>query len=99
MNALPESTWLLAGSSAALLAAGGCTTVNLGWGESDSHWVKTYLGDRDETYDGTIAITDQGGTTVFENEYALSDSDEADEGVTFPASAGPETIVTTVDGI
>lgn len=89
----------LAGSSATLLAASGCTTVNSSVGESDPHWVKVYLGDRDETHNVTITITDQDGTTVFENEYALSDSNEADEDATFPASTDPETIVITVDGI
>ncbi|OYR69259.1 MULTISPECIES: hypothetical protein [Halorubrum] len=58
-----------------------------------------YLGDRDETYNVTITITDQDGTTVFENEYALSDSNEADENVTFPALTDLKNIVITVDKI
>lgn len=89
----------LVGSSAALVAASGCTTVNLSGRESNSHWVKVYLGDRDEAYNVTITITDQDGTTVFENEYALSDSNESDEDGTFPASTDPKNIVITVDGI
>ncbi|WP_311173828.1 hypothetical protein [Halobellus ordinarius] len=84
--------------SAALLAASGCTTLNSSGRESDPHWVKVYLGDRDETHNVTITITDQNGTTVFENEYALSESNEANENATFPASTDPETIVITVDG-
>lgn len=54
----------LAGSSAALTAASGCTILNSSGGDSDPHWVKVYLGDRDETHNVTITITDQDGTTV-----------------------------------
>ncbi len=36
--------------------------------------------------------------SLFEKEYHLSDSNEADEDATFPASTKPETIVVTVDG-
>jgi hypothetical protein len=57
-----------------------------------------YLGDRGETHNVTVTITNQDGDTVFEKEYQLSDSNEADEDATFPASAEPETIVVTVDG-
>jgi len=34
----------------------------------------------------------------FEKEYEFSDSNEADEDATFPASTDPETIIVTVDG-
>jgi len=57
-----------------------------------------YLGDRDETHNVTVTITNQDETTVFQKEYALSDSNEADEDATFPASTDPETIIITVDG-
>lgn len=57
-----------------------------------------YLGDRDETHTVTVAISNQDEENVFEKEYQLSDSNEADEDATFPASTEPETIVITVDG-
>lgn len=66
--------------------------------EPDPHWVKVYLGDRDETHDVTVQITDEDGNTLFEQAYQLSDSNEADEDATFPASTEPERIVVTVDG-
>jgi len=58
-----------------------------------------YLGDRDETHDVTVTITNPEGDIVFEKDYQLSDSNEADEAATFPASTAPETIVVTVDGM
>ncbi|MDS0475561.1 hypothetical protein [Natrinema sp. 1APR25-10V2] len=57
-----------------------------------------YLGDRDETHDVTVEITNQDSDILFEKEYQLSDSNEADEDATFPASTEPETTVVTVDG-
>jgi hypothetical protein len=57
-----------------------------------------YLGDRGETHHVSVTVTNKGGTVLFEKEYRLSDSNEADENETFPASADPETIVVTVDG-
>jgi len=57
-----------------------------------------YLGDRDETHQVTVTIMNEGGDVLFEKEYLLSDSNEADEDATFPASTDPETIVVTVNG-
>jgi hypothetical protein len=57
-----------------------------------------YLGNRDETHNVTVTITNEGGETLFEKEYQLSDSNEADEDATFPASVTPRTVVVTVDG-
>jgi len=94
---------LLASSTAALIATSGCTALGLSpnsnRGESDPHWVTMYLGDRDETHDVTVTITNPEGDIVFEKDYQLSDSNEADEAATFPASTAPETIVVTVDGM
>ncbi len=93
---------LLAGTSAVLTAISGCTalesSLNSSEGEPYPHWVKMYLGDRDETHHVTVTITNKGGDVLFEKEYQLSDSNEADENSTFPASTEPETIVVTVDG-
>lgn len=86
----------------AIIATSGCTALTSPSGSSegsaDSYWVKLYLGDRDETHNVTVTITDQDGDTVFEKAYELSDSNEADEDATFPASTDPETVVVTVDG-
>lgn len=57
-----------------------------------------YLGDRDKTHDVTVTITAEDSSVLFEKEYHLSDSNEADEDATFPESTAPETIVVTVDG-
>jgi len=87
---------LLASTSAALVAAAGCSAA-----ESSpqlAHWVTVYLGERDETHDVSVAVTDDGGETVLEKEYSLSDDNEADEHAPFPESADPETVVVTVDG-
>lgn len=93
---------LLAGTGAVLTPLSGCAAIgspsNQSKGESAPHWVKMYLGDRDETHDVTVTITNEGGDVLFEKEYQLSDSNEADEDATFPASTDPETIVVTVDG-
>ncbi|WP_436931377.1 hypothetical protein [Halosimplex halobium] len=86
----------LASSTAALVAAGGCSAV-----ESSpqlAHWVTVYLGDRDETHEVSVTVTDEAGETVFEREYSLSDDNEADEDAPFSDSAEPETVVVTVDG-
>jgi len=87
---------LLAGASAALVAGAGCSAV-----ESSpqlAHWVTVYLGEREETHEVSVTVTDGGGETVFEKEYSLSDDNEADEDAPFPESAAPETVVVTVDG-
>ena len=93
---------LLAGSGAVLTSLNGCAALgsspNQHEEESDPHWVKMYLGDRDETHHVTVTITNEGGDVLFEKEYQLSDSNEADEDATFPASTTPETIVVTVGG-
>jgi hypothetical protein len=57
-----------------------------------------YLGDRELTREVSVTITTEDESTLFENEYSLSDSNEADEDATFPASDDPDTIVVTVDG-
>jgi hypothetical protein len=87
---------LLASASAALVAASGCSAV-----ESSpqlAHWVTVYLGDRDETHEVSVTVTDDSGETVFEKEYSLSDCNEADEDAPFPDATDPETVVVTVDG-
>ena len=93
---------VLASTGAVLSVVSGCTasgsSPNSSGGESDPHWVKMYLGDRDETHDVTVTIMDKDGDVVFEKEYQLSDSNEADEDATFPAPTEPETIVVIVDG-
>jgi hypothetical protein len=93
---------LLASTGAVLPIVSGCaapgSSSNPVTDGSDPHWVKTYLGDRDETHDVTVTITDRDGDVLFEAEYRLSDSNEADEDATFPASTEPETVVVTVDG-
>lgn len=53
---------------------------------------------REETRDVSVTITNGDGNPVFEQEYRLSDDNEADEDATFPASTDPETVVVTVDG-
>lgn len=93
---------LLASTSVVLSAASGCAALtwspNSSDRDADPHWVKMYLADRDETHNVTVTITNEGGTAVFEKEYQISDSNEADEDATFPASTEPETIEVTVDG-
>ncbi|WP_460922502.1 hypothetical protein [Salinarchaeum chitinilyticum] len=66
--------------------------------EPDPHWVTVYLVDRETTRDVSITIANGDGNAVFEEEYRLSDGNEADEDATFPASSEPETVVVTVDG-
>lgn len=63
-----------------------------------AHTVSVYLGDRELTRDVSVTITNEDGSTLFENEYSLSDSNEADEDATFPASDEPQTVVVTVAG-
>lgn len=93
---------LLASTGAVLPVVSGCAAPGSSSspvaGGSDPHWVKVYLGDRDETHDVTVTITDHDGDVLFETEYRLSDRNEADEDATFPASTEPETVVVTVDG-
>ena len=77
----------------------GCSSV-LGSDNSAerAHTVSVYLSDRELTREVTVTVNNEDGTSLFENEYSLSDSNEADEDATFPASNDPDTIVVTVDG-
>lgn len=83
-------------SSALLLAAAGCTAPDSS--PRPAHWVTVYLVDEEDPRDVTVTVTDNGGETVFERDYQLSETNEADEDAPFPASADPETVVVTVDG-
>ncbi|MFB6074908.1 MAG: hypothetical protein ABEJ89_07845 [Haloarculaceae archaeon] len=87
---------LLASASTALLALGGCSSP--GSSAAPAHWVTVYLGEREETHDVSVAVTDADGNALFEREYRLSDANEADEHAPFPESTDPETVVVTVDG-
>lgn len=102
MPSLNRRTFLT-GSIPTIIAASGCTGLTSPPGSSKEgsgpHWVKIYLGDREETHNVTVTITNQDGDTVFEKAYELSDSNEADEDATFSPSSDPETVVITVDGI
>jgi hypothetical protein len=73
----------------------GCTSLTDS--EEPAHTVSVYLGNRELTRTVTVTISGDDGTTLFENEYNLSDSNEADEDATFPASNDPESIVVTAD--
>jgi hypothetical protein len=66
--------------------------------EEPAHTVSVYLNDRRFARSVTVKISGEGGATLFEDEYNLSDSNEADEDATFPASDAPESIIVTVDG-
>lgn len=87
---------LLVSSGAALFAASGCT------GRSSSatpaHWVTVYLVDASEARDVTVTVENQDGDVLFEQDYRLSEHNEADEDAPFPESTEPETVVVTVDG-
>jgi len=87
---------LLASSSAVIVATSGCTA--LGRSGQPAHTVSVYLGDRDKTHHVTVTVKAEDSNVLFEKEYQLSDSNEADEDATFPESTDPETIVVTVDG-
>jgi hypothetical protein len=83
-------------STLALTPLTGC--AGLIASEQPAHTVSVYLGERDETHEVTVSIKDSEGTTVFEQEYILSDENEANEDGTFPESTEPETVIVTVDG-
>lgn len=87
---------LLATSSAAIVATSGCTVLNPSG--RPAHTVSVYLGNRDKTHHLTVTVKAEDSSVLFEKEYRLSDSNEADEDATFPESNEPETIVVTVDG-
>ena len=76
----------LAGCGSALTAA------------DPAHTVSLYLLDSEVARTVAVRITDDAGTTVFETERTLSERNEADENVPFPATSNPETIIVTVDG-
>ena len=86
----------VAGASAALAVAAGC--AGSGSDSAHPHWVSVYLGEREETHDVTVAVTDASDATLFEETYRLSDDNEADEGATFSGASEPDTVVVTVDG-
>ncbi|OYR74223.1 hypothetical protein DJ76_06845 [Halorubrum ezzemoulense] len=91
----------LLGSVGAISTVGlaGCSSV-IGSGDpaERAHTVSVYLGDRELTREVTVTVTSEGGSTLFKSEYTLSNSNEADEDATFPASDEPDTVVVTVDG-
>ncbi|WP_254532137.1 hypothetical protein [Natrinema gelatinilyticum] len=85
-----------------LIAAGGigglagCSAVNASG--KPAHTVSVYLSDREVARETTVTVEAEDGTVVFEREYTLSDDNEAHEDATFPASADPHDVITTVDG-
>lgn len=87
---------LLASLSAAATATGGC--LSGGSSPQPAHTVTVYLGEREATRNVTVTVKNQDGETLFEQDYNLSDSNEADEDATFPESTEPENVVVTVDG-
>lgn len=87
---------LAAAGAAVAVGLAGCTSLIDS--AEPAHTVSVYLADRERNREVTVTVTDDRGTTVFEQEYNLSDSNEADEDATFPAADTPESIVVTVDG-
>src|SRR6056297_2889678 len=87
---------LLAGAGTALAGVSGCTAQSSS--PTPAHWVTVYLADREAAYDVSVTVRDDSGDAVFEKEYSLSDSNEADEDAPFPESSDPATVVVTVDG-
>jgi hypothetical protein len=63
-----------------------------------AHTVTVYLGEREATRNVTVTVENENGESLFDKEYRLSDSNEADEDATFPESTEPETVTVTVDG-
>ena len=57
-----------------------------------------YLKDTTEPHDVSVTVNDWSGEVLFENDYRLSDSNEADEDAPFHESTEPETIIVTVEG-
>jgi hypothetical protein len=55
------------------------------------------MGNRELTRDVTVTITNEDNSTLFENEYSLSNSNEAVEDATFPASDETDSIIVAVD--
>jgi hypothetical protein len=82
-----------------LLAGVGLAGCSSGTDSEDpAHTVSVYLGNRELTRSVTVTISGEDGTTLFEHEYTLSDSNESNENATFPGSNDPEGILVTVDG-
>lgn len=88
---------LLGSSISALATVSGCITR--GSSSTPAHWVTVYLGDREDTREVVVRIRTESETVVFEKEYRLSDSNEADENAPFDASTDPETVTVIVDGV
>lgn len=63
-----------------------------------AHTVSVYLSERDETHEVTVLVENEQQEPLFEREYQLSDTNEAHEDATFPASTNPSTVLVTVDG-
>lgn len=63
-----------------------------------AHSVSVYLRDGSETHTVSVTVQNASGAAVFEKDYRLSDSNEADENAPFPAASDPKTIIVTVDG-
>lgn len=87
---------VLAGLGAAVAASSGC--VGLGRSRRPAHEVAVYLWNRAESYKVTVSIVSESEEVLFEQEYYLSDSNEANEKGAFPASTTPETVRVSVDG-
>lgn len=66
--------------------------------QQPAHTVTVYLSEREATRDVTVTVENESGEILFNKEYALSDSNEADEDATFPESTEPETVIVEVDG-
>jgi hypothetical protein len=86
------------GAVSAVGVAGCSSVIGSEDSEEPAHTVSVYLGDRELTREVTVTVRGGDGTSLFENEYSLSDSNEADEDATFPASTDPETVLVSVDG-
>jgi len=95
MSAFGRRTFL-ASWSGTFLALSGCLSGDPS--PSLAHWITVYLGDREETHEVTVTVENGSGDTLFEQDYRLSDSNEADEDAPFEATTDPETVVVTVDG-
>lgn len=74
-------------TSVSSVLVSGCNSV--GSSPTAAHWVSVFLGERDETHTVAVTITSETGDVVFQKEYELSDSNEADEHAPFPASTQP----------
>ena len=89
---------LLAGVGTAVVAGGLAGCVSNATPAEPAHTVSLYLLDSETARTVAVRITDDAGTTVFETERTLSERNEADENMPFPAATTPETIIVIVDG-